>query len=71
MNCWETIKCIRYVVQEQMKAYLEEALTPFEDETMPNAPLPQEIDRQFLIITGGLRKGKLYGLSTIASTIYP
>lgn len=58
-------------LHEQMEAYLEEALTPFEDGTMPDAPLPQEIDKKFLIIAGGPRKGKVYGLSTIASTIYP
>lgn len=56
---------------EQMEAYLEETLNPLEDGTMLDEPLPHEIDRQFFIITGGPRKGKLYGLLTIAPTIYP
>ncbi|XP_073144497.1 uncharacterized protein [Henckelia pumila] len=58
-------------IHEQMDAYFEQAMTPFEDGTMPDAPSSHEINKQFMTIIGGPRKGKLYGLSTVASTIYP
>lgn len=41
-----------------MKAYFDEVMTLFENETMLDIPLPQEINRYFMIVTDGPKEKK-------------
>ncbi|XP_073156235.1 uncharacterized protein [Henckelia pumila] len=58
-------------LNEKMEAYMLEAMTPLEDGTIHPEPTNNDINEHFKLICGGRKNGRMYGLSTLANTMYP
>lgn len=54
-----------------METYVTESLMPYEDETIPDTPSTHGMNIMFKLVTGGLKKGQMYGCGTMTFTIYP
>ncbi|XP_073145610.1 uncharacterized protein [Henckelia pumila] len=59
------------VDMEKMEAYMLEAMTPLEDGTIHPELTNNDINEHFKLICGGRKNGRMYGLSTLANTMYP
>ncbi|XP_073126361.1 uncharacterized protein [Henckelia pumila] len=56
---------------EQMEVFMEAASTQLADGTVIGEPTSQVINEHFKTIIGGPVKGRMYGLSTVANTLFP